>query len=301
MAPRIWSRRSCGVPWLVTKMLRYLPAKAVPKRSSSRLLERTISGWPAVAATSSAIRATIAGGKSALRKRLSTTVDCRRTSSIGLYFWSRNSCSALCWMKRSMTSERTNQDSGTWIRRARRRRVAPRFALQDLGAEHHAAGLAADQAGAVVGADDARDDGVEVADGQVPLGDAHELELLADDPLDQRHAHRGGLVVGQAAQSARDGVEVVDLLPQQAERDRAEVGDLLEVHRLVALAGDVEDVVDLVGGEVLGRRRRWSAPGPGGAAPRRGGWRPGRCRPPARPVPGLPGDPRRPDAGRLRG
>ena len=40
------SRFWCG-PWLAQNTLSYLPAKALPKLSSSRLLERTMIGdWP---------------------------------------------------------------------------------------------------------------------------------------------------------------------------------------------------------------------------------------------------------------
>jgi hypothetical protein len=47
MAERKSSIRLLSGPWLAQKMLSYLPAKAWPKLSSSRLLERTMMGdWP---------------------------------------------------------------------------------------------------------------------------------------------------------------------------------------------------------------------------------------------------------------
>ena len=44
VAPRRARSRLRSDPWLATKMLAYFPLKAVPKRSSSRLLERTMTG-----------------------------------------------------------------------------------------------------------------------------------------------------------------------------------------------------------------------------------------------------------------
>jgi len=124
--------------------------------------------------------------------------------------------------------------------------------LQDLPAQQHARGLAPHQARAVIVGHDAVHQVVEVADPQVLLGEALELQLLGDEAPDQRQPNGDRLPLRQRGLAHGQPAELPHLLCQHRMRYLGQARDLLQGQRLLPLSRQVDQILDLVPRELPG-------------------------------------------------